>query len=309
MDAFELACRDRPNARISLAKDIHLRDPPSVEPRGAAPSVTAVIPTLNEARNIAPVVQGLPSCVDEIIIVDGRSEDGTVDVALRADPRVQVVLEQRRGKGAAMLTGFAAATGGVIVAMDADGSMDPGEIPMFQAALGRGYDFVKGSREAVGGGSQDFSPLRRGGNNALTRLANVIHRNDWTDMCYGYFAFWRDVLPVLDMRWEKLTTRALAGELEHELSMIYRKRSAARGDLSYGHGFEIETVLFLRAARARLRIAELPSIEHPRATGESNLRTFRDGTRVLGAIARERTRRAVPSWAGDPASRKLRIEP
>jgi glycosyltransferase involved in cell wall biosynthesis len=236
---------------------------------------------LNEALNVAPVLQGLPPCVTEIIIVDGRSEDGTPEVSLAADPRVRIVMERRRGKGAAMLAGFAAARGDAIVALDADGSMDPGEVVCFHALLAQGYDLVKGSREAVGGGSTDFSPLRRAGNASLTRLANVTHRTRWSDMCYGYVAFWRDALPALGMPHRNLTTRALASELRTE---------AAQGRLSYGHGFEIETALFLRAARAGLSIAEVPSVERPRTTGESNLRTFRDGMRVLGAIARERVR-------------------
>ena len=166
--------------------------------------------------------------------------------------------------------------------------MDPRDVIAFQATLGLGYDLVKGSRTAVGGGSTDFSPLRRAGNGALTRLANLVYRTHWTDMCYGYFGFWRDVLPVLDIRRELLTTRALANELRRDAS--WGKKSLAP-TLFYGDGFEIETALFLRAVRAGLDIAEIPSRELPRATGESNLRTFRDGARVLGAIARERSRR------------------
>ena len=262
-----------------------LPEPPPVV-RGREPRISVVIPTLNEALNVTPVVQGLPRCVSEIIVVDGHSLDGTPEVALAADPRVRLVMERRRGKGAALLSGFAAARCDAIVALDADGSMDPRDVIAFQATLGLGYDLVKGSREVVGGGSADFSPLRRAGNAVLTRLANVVHRTRWTDMCYGYFGFWRDVLPVLDMRMKRLTTRALAEELRHEAAH-------GRRNLTYGDGFEIETALFLRAARAGLDIAEIPSRELPRATGESNLRTFRDGTRVLGAIARERTRRQL----------------
>ncbi|HEU0317997.1 MAG TPA: glycosyltransferase family 2 protein, partial [Solirubrobacteraceae bacterium] len=264
------------------------------------PTVSVVIPTLNEAMNITPVIQGLPGCVTEVIVVDGLSSDATIDVALDADARVRVILERRRGKGVAMLSGFAAARADVIVAIDADGSMDPGEVAMFQATLARGYDLVKGSRGSVGGGSADFSPLRRLGNAALTGLANALYRTRWSDMCYGYFGFWRDVLPALDLRWASLTTRALAQQLKVETR---RASGIAAGDaLIYGEGFEIETVLFLRAARAGLRIAEMPSREAPRNMGTSHLRTVRDGTRVLGAIARERTRRVAPGHPGVEAT-------
>jgi glycosyltransferase involved in cell wall biosynthesis len=276
------------DARSIDASILHtLPDPPPVV-RGREPCMSAVIPTLNEAANVVPVLQSLPRCVTEIIVVDGRSGDGTAGLALAADQRVRLVSERRRGKGAALLSGFAAATGDAIVALDADGSMDPRDVIAFQATLGLGYDLVKGSREVVGGRSMDFSPLRRAGNAGLTRLANVVHHTHWTDMCYGYFGFWRDVLPVLDIRWDRLTTRALANELQLDAR---RGMKLPNPKLSYGDGFEIETALFLRAARAGLDIAEIPSRELPRATGESNLRTFRDGARVLGAIARERSRR------------------
>ena len=269
-------------ARQLDASVLHtLPEPPPVV-RTRNPTLTAVVPTLNEARNVAPVLRGLPECVTEIVVVDGRSTDGTPEICLATDPRVRVVLERRRGKGAAMLAGFAAAEGDAIVCLDADGSMDPGEVTVFHALLAQGYDLVKGSREAVGGASTDFSPLRRAGNASLTRLANVMHRIRWSDMCYGYFAFWRDALPDLGMERATLTTRALASELGSE-----------GGGLSYGDGFEIETALFLRAARSRLTIAETPSRELPRTTGESNLRTFRDGLRVLSAIGRERMRSPV----------------
>jgi glycosyltransferase involved in cell wall biosynthesis len=275
-------------SRISDAADIHLGlAPPLGERRSADPTVSVVIPTLNEAGNITPVIQGLPGCVTEIIVVDGRSTDDTVQVALQADPRVRVVMERRRGKGVAMLSGFASARADVIVAIDADGSMDPGEVGLFQVTLALGYDLVKGSREAVGGGSDDFSLIRRIGNGALTRLANRLHGTRWSDMCYGYFGFWRDVLPAIDLRWTELTSRALAQDLRAEGAA-----TAGADRLPYGNGFEIETVLFLRAARASLSIAEVPSREYPRNVGDSNLRTVRDGTRVLAAIARERTRRA-----------------
>jgi glycosyltransferase involved in cell wall biosynthesis len=260
--------------------------PPVV--RGREPDISVVIPTLNEAANVVAVLQGLPLCVTEIIVVDGRSEDGTAEIALAADPRVRVVLERRRGKGAAMLSGFAAANEDAIVVLDADGSMDPRDVTAFQATLGLGYDLVKGSREVVGGGSTDFTRLRHVGNTALTRLANVVNRTRWTDMCYGYFGFWRDVLPLLDIRSDALTTRALAAELALEARQGMKSPDLK---LVYGHGFEIETALFIRAARAGCDIAEIPSRELPRLTGESNLRTFRDGARVLGAIARERSRR------------------
>jgi glycosyltransferase involved in cell wall biosynthesis len=220
----------------------------------AQASVSVVIPTLNEEKNLPWVLRRMPSYVDEVIIVDGRSEDNTVGVAraLRAD--VVIVEEKRKGKGVALRAGFAAASGDIIVMLDADGSMDPQEIGWFVSPLQHDYDFVKGSRYVTGGGSEDLTWLRRTGNRALTGLANTILRSNYSDLCYGYIAFRRECLEVL--------------ELESD-------------------GFEIETELIVRAARAGLRIAEVPSIELDRISGASNLQTFRDGWRVLRTMARE----------------------
>jgi glycosyltransferase involved in cell wall biosynthesis len=234
-----------------------------------APRVSVVIPTLNEARNIGWVLSRLPADLHEVIIVDGRSTDDTVAAARRARPEVRVLAQTARGKGAALATGLAAATGDIAVMLDADGSMDPAEIPGLVGALLAGADVVKGSRAAAGGGSTDLSRLRRLGNWGLTFLANRLYRQHWRELCYGYAAFWTDALPALAVAQIGHTPGAPAGTV-------------------YGHGFEIEAVLFCRAARAGLRVAEVFSFEHDRRTGQSNLSTFKDGWRVLTAVLKER---------------------
>jgi len=218
-------------------------------------TVTVVIPTLNEERNIAWVVERLPAMVDEIIIVDGRSTDRTIEVALAIRPDIVVVRETRPGKGAALRRAFAAATGDVIVMLDADGSMDPGEIPAFVDEIVAGADLVKGSRFLNGGGSVDISRLRRSGNQALLAFANILYRSRFSELCYGFMAFRRDCLPQLGLR---------------------------------ATGFEIETEIVVRAVKARLEIVEVASFESARRFGESNLRTFRDGWRVAKTLLRER---------------------
>jgi glycosyltransferase involved in cell wall biosynthesis len=216
-----------------------------------------VIPAKNEAGNIGWVVGRLPPIVDELILVDGRSTDATIDVARTLRPDVVVVQDDRRGKGAALRAGFAAATGDYVVMIDADGSMDPVEIPAFIAHLDAGCDLVKGSRFLPGGGSADLSLLRSLGNHFLLGVANLLFGSSYSELCYGYAAFRR---------------RAVLGL---ELTAV---------------GFEVETELFLRATGNGLRVVEVPSFEAPRRSGASNLNTFRDGWRVLKTIARERLR-------------------
>lgn len=228
--------------------------------------LSVVIPARNEARNIAWVLERMPSFVDEVVIVDGGSTDGTVEVARSSWPDVVVVDDNGRGKGDAMRVGAAAARGSLIVMMDADGSMDPAEIERFVEPLARGYEFVKGSRFLEGGGTADMTRLRMVGNWGLNVFSNLLFRARWTDLCYGYCAFRRSALEDL----------ALDAD-----------------------GFEIETQMVTRATRANLRTVEVPSFEYARRFGNSNLNTFRDGFRVLFTILRERLRTTAPRLLPD----------
>jgi len=169
--------------------------------RSGKPRVTVVVPTRNEARNlevVLPAIAAVRPAVHEIIVVDGHSVDNSVETAQRVLPWVRAITQTRKGKGNAMACGFAAATGDVIVMFDADGSADPAEIPAFVAALVAGADFAKGSRFAPGGGSDDITLLRRTGNAGLNGVANALFGTSYTDLCYGYNAFWADLLPLLD---------------------------------------------------------------------------------------------------------------
>ena len=250
---------------------------PAASPAG--PTVSVVIPAMNEAANLLHVLPRIPAWVHELILVDGASTDGTAEVARALWPGVRVVGQERRGKGVALRAGFAAATGDIVVMLDADGSMDPAEIGAYVDALLAGADFAKGTRFAKGGGTDDITALRRLGNAGLTWLVRRLHGGGFSDLCYGYAAFWRRVLPTL----------ALTSD-----------------------GFEIETEMNLRALRGGLRVEEVPSFEAARIHGASNLNTFRDGWRVLATVLREtrtptamarQAREATSGGAGDSARR------
>jgi glycosyltransferase involved in cell wall biosynthesis len=221
--------------------------------RATSTSVSVVIPTLNEARNLPLVLAELPAQY-EVIVVDGLSTDDTVEVARAIRPDVRVLHQRRKGKGDALARGFAAATGDIIVMLDADGSADPGEIPRYVEALLEGADFAKGSRFIDGGGSADITALRRLGNAVLTFTVNRIFDCGYTDLCYGYNAFWRRCLDELSVSCD---------------------------------GFEVETSINVQVAKLGLAVTEIPSFERERFHGVSNLHAFRDGRRVLRTILAE----------------------
>jgi glycosyltransferase involved in cell wall biosynthesis len=232
-----------------------------IRPAGVSPlrrrqglTTSLVIPVRNEARNIAWVLEQVTDDVDEIIIVDGNSTDATIITAQSCRPDIRVVQQKGPGKGSALRTGFEAATGDVIVMMDADGSMAPQEIRHYLHFLANGFDFVKGSRFICGGGSLDITPFRSLGNKFLMAVFNRLYGADLTDLCYGFCAFHRRYLEVLSL-------------------------SAT--------GFEIEAEMIVRAMQSGLRITEVPSLEMPRRYGKSNLRAIRDGVRVLRAVVRD----------------------
>jgi glycosyltransferase involved in cell wall biosynthesis len=222
---------------------------------GAHPRVSVVVPAKNEARNLPHVFATIPRWVHETVLVDGGSTDGTVQVARELDPSIKIIAQRGRGKGDALRAGFDACEGEIIVMMDADGSTDGGEIIRFVSALLNGADYAKGSRFAVGGGSDDLTFSRRSGNWILATLVNRLFGTRYTDLCYGYNAFWAHHLPKFDLDCD---------------------------------GFEVETVLNVRVAELGLAVREVPSHEHSRLFGESNLHIVRDGLRIARFIVRER---------------------
>jgi glycosyltransferase involved in cell wall biosynthesis len=218
------------------------------------PGISVVIPARNEAQNLRYVLPNIPAMVSEVILVDGHSTDDTIKVAQQLLPSIRVIKQQGNGKGDALRTGFAACSGDIIVMLDADGSADPQEITRFVDALTAGSDFAKGSRFLLGSRSHDITRLRRWGNNGLTMLVNTLYKTHFTDLCYGYNAFWRRCLEHINID---------------------------------SDGFEIETLLNIQIHTAGLKIVEVPSIEYGRIHGTTNLNIFRDGWRILLTIVRE----------------------
>ena len=220
--------------------------------------VTIVIPTLNEERCISQVIQKLHQIgYDDILIVDGNSHDKTVEIAKELG--ANILIQNGRGKGNALRQAFNhdGLNGNAVVMMDADGSMDPKEVPLLIEGLDSGADLVKGSRFLSYGRSEDMNLIRRIGNLFFLLLVNRFWSASYTDLCYGFGAF-----------------------RKRAIKKIYPYLKSTN--------FEIETEVFIKAKKLGFEVAEIPSIELRRRYGKSNLSIFSDGFRILKTIVRER---------------------
>jgi len=224
--------------------------------------VTLIIPAKNEEHNLIHVLPKIPSIVDEVLLIDGNSIDKTEELARELCPEINIIAQKGHGKGDAIREGIRRATGDIIVMLDADGSMDPEEIPDFIEPLLNGYDLVRGSRFLPGGGTSDMEMRRKLGNRFLVSLANILFGCRHSDLCYGYMAFKRDIIQKFQFE---------------------------------SDGFEIETELTIKALKYGLRMIEVPSYEKHRVNGNSKLRCVQDGLRIFMTILGLRLKRASES--------------
>jgi glycosyltransferase involved in cell wall biosynthesis len=220
--------------------------------RSSKPSISIVIPTLNEQDNIKTLMKEIaPAIRDyryEILVVDGYSKDNTVKLARAAGARV---IFDDKGKGSALIKGFGAAKGDIIISMDADLSNRPNELKLLIAGIEAGYDVCMGSRFLTGGGSDDMPMTRKFGNKVFVTLVNLFYGSHYSDLCYGYRSFAKGVSKRLDLQ---------------------------------ETGFGIETEISIKVRKKHLKVLEVPSYEKLRASGEGKLQSFSDGVIILGAI-------------------------
>jgi glycosyltransferase involved in cell wall biosynthesis len=239
------------------------------------PRIAAIIPVLDEEGAIGPVIAAMPrEWVDEVIVVDGGSRDRTVAVASGAGARV--IVEPARGYGRACARGAAAAVedgAEILVFLDGDGSDRPEEIPrLVQPILDGKFDFVIGSR--IRGVRQEGS---MGAHQALAGYVigvaiGLIYGTRYTDMC-AFRVIRADALVRLGM-----------------------------SEMTYGWNLEMQ----MRAARARLRILELPVPHGRRLAGHSKVAgtlrgTLKAGSRIVATFARVACERGSPRNTSDDA--------
>lgn len=203
------------------------------------PTVTVVVPARNEADNIFPVLVGARPHADELLVVDGRSTDGTRDIATACGARV--ISDNGKGKGAAIRLAIRQAKGDILVFIDADGSHDPSDIPALVAPILAGEaDHVSGSR-MLGGSDELHATFRQFvrlfGSQIITLSINYSQNVRLTDCQNGFRAIRRETAQALGLE-EDITT--------------------------------IEQEMIIKSLRSGYRMGEVATHEYVRSNGESN---------------------------------------
>lgn len=238
--------------------------PPDLSPRRAADgvparaqkcTVTLVIPTLNEIDGMKVIMPQIrPEWVDQIIVLDGGSTDGTVEWARAHGCEVHV--QREPGIRHAYMEALPKVRGDVVITFSPDGNSLPHLLPALVAKIDEGYDMVIVSRYKPPATSADDDLVTAFGNWLFTRTVNLLHGVRYTDAMVIYRAY---------------RTR-LIRELELDQDRWYRTPERL-----FGCRISWEPLLSARAARRKLKVAEIPGDEPPRVGGERKLRVLRWG--------------------------------
>jgi dolichol-phosphate mannosyltransferase len=203
-------------------------------------NISVVIPALNEEKTITEVIEGCKPHADELIVVDGHSQDRTREVS--EEHGAKVILDNKKGKGEAIRHVIGFVTGDIIVFIDADGSHDPNDIPkLVEPIVKEEADHVSGSR-LIGGSSELHGGFdecfRLMGSSFITACINWKYKVQLSESQNGFRAIKKEVIKKLDLR-EDITT--------------------------------IEQEMIMKTLRKGFRMAEVPSHEHKRKQGYSKI--------------------------------------
>jgi glycosyltransferase involved in cell wall biosynthesis len=220
---------------------------------------TLAILVLNEIEAIQKVLPQIRrDWVDEIIVVDGGSTDGTIEYCEAEG--LKVLRQKERGYGRGMHELIAIAKGDIIIEFMGDGNCKPATIPLLVQKIREGYDLVIGSRYMEGAKSYDDTPITRLGNWGFTRLINLLFRGSFKDAMMGYRAYRKDAFLKLDLD---------------------------------SPGLCFPTQGSIQFARYGFRIAEIPSDEPKRLGGVRKAQNFKTGIELCRMIATEAYREYV----------------
>ena len=208
-----------------------------------------IILCLNEIEGMKAILPKInKKWVDEIIIIDGGSCDGSIEYA--RDLGFRVLIQKERGVTAGYKEGLEAATGDVVITFTPDGNMIPEEIPELVEKMQEGYDMVIVSRYARGAKSYDDTLITAFGNWLFTSLVNLLFKAHYTDVLGFYRAYKKDLIKIL--------------RIDIKLS--------------------IDTQLCIRCAKKRLKVIDIPGDEPKRIGGKSSRSIVKNGLIELCTI-------------------------
>jgi glycosyltransferase involved in cell wall biosynthesis len=219
-----------------------------------SPKISVIVCARNEADNLPHVLPKIPDWIDEVILIDGHSSDSTIETAKKICPQVRILNQPGQGKGNAIKYGVNHAVGDIIVTLDADGQTNPADISRFIEPVARGYDLAKGTRFARG--RPVHMPFYRWlGNQVLVMTSNILFKTQYTDICSGFNAFW--------------------------------KQSFLRLEL-VNDGFELEQEMNVKAWKKGLKVIEVNHEDCRRLGSSSKVSSIKQGFKDLWTIIKER---------------------
>lgn len=204
--------------------------------------ISIIIPTKNEGQGIGSVINSVKKYSNDIIVVDGHSNDGTKEIALKSG--VNFYLDHGEGKGDAVRLGIAKAKGDILIIFDSDGSPNPNDIPYLIKEIENSADMVITSRRTGGSFDSEITPngiLRTFGSDLMAYLVNIKFHTKLSDVIYNFRAIRTKVA-------KKLRIKA--------------------------NGFDIEQEMLVRTLEGGYKVIEIPSRENARKWGKSKLHTL-----------------------------------
>jgi len=226
---------------------------------------TLLVFTLNEIEGMKQIMPRIKrEWVDEIIVVDGGSTDGTVEYAVKNG--YTVYIQKKKGLRYAYIEVMRYVKGDIVITFSPDGNSIPELIPPLIEKMQEGYDMVIVSRYLDGAKSYDDDLITGFGNWMFTNLINIIHGAKYTDAMVIFRAWKKEVFYQLD--------------LDKDESYTFEEKI-------FFTTVGIEPLLSIRAAKKKLKIAEIPGDEPPRIKGKRKLQILRWGAAYLWEVIRE----------------------
>lgn len=227
--------------------------------------ITLLIPTLNEINGMKAIMPKIRrEWYDQLLIIDGQSTDGTIEYCRQMG--YPIVIQQKKGMRNAYMESLPHVTGDVILTFSPDGNSIPELIPDCIAKMKEGYDMVIVSRYAAGAKSYDDDVVTAFGNKLFTTFINILHRARYTDAMVIY--------------------RAYKTKLIHDLDLD-KDEAYATAERLFKTRISWEPLLSVRAAKRRLKVADIPGDEPAREGGERKLQVLRWGAAYMFQVFRE----------------------